>query len=144
MNFDLDKFLPYRLSLATNTLSQALAKDYAAFDITRTQWRVLAVLGAGLEGEQDWTAGAIAHKTMMDKTTLSRAIKNLIERGLVKRKAAQDDGRASPLALTAKGRKLFEKIVPIALAHEERIVGNISNDDLKTLERILGALLVHD
>lgn len=142
MSFDLDKFLPYRLSLATNTLSQALAKDYAAFDITRTQWRVLAVLGAG-DGP-DWTAGAIAQKTMMDKTTLSRAIKNLIERGLVKRKAAQDDGRASPLALTAKGRKLFEKIVPIALAHEKRIVGKLSKNDLKTLERILGALLVGD
>lgn len=137
MLFNLDTFLPYKLSLATNTVSQSLADEYAKFNITRTQWRILAVLGGGV----DLTAGAIAKKTLMDKTTLSRAIKNLIERKLVKRKASQTDGRSSPLSLTTSGRKLFEKITPIVLSHERKLISKISRDDRVVLDRILNTLL---
>ncbi|MBL4871507.1 MAG: MarR family transcriptional regulator, partial [Robiginitomaculum sp.] len=83
MSFNLDTFLPYQFSLVTNTISQSLAREYAPFNITRTQWRILAVLGS----VGDMTAQEISNKTMMDKTTLSRAIKNMVERKLVKRQA---------------------------------------------------------
>jgi len=136
---NIDEFLPYRLSLVTNTVSKELAKVYAPYDLTRTQWRILAVLSGGA-----MTAGGISSKTMMDKTTLSRAIKNLIDRKLLTRRAAQADGRSSPLALTAKGRRLFSKIAPLALAREERLRGKLSAADIKSLERILGVLLTKD
>lgn len=137
MDFNLDTFLPYKLSLATNTVSQKLAKEYATFGLTRTQWRVIAVLGDGREV----TAGAIAQKTLMDKTTLSRAIKNLTERKLVKRKTSQSDGRASPLVLTISGGKVFQKIVPLALAEDARLRRKLSARDVQTLEKILEQLL---
>ncbi len=136
MNFNIDGFMPYRLSLVTNTVSQDLAKIYAPYDLTRTQWRILAVLSG-----REMTAGGISSKTMMDKTTLSRAIKNLIDRKLVKRMAAESDGRSSPLALTAKGRRLFGKIAPAALAREAEMRGKLSASDIKSLERILDVLL---
>jgi len=136
---NIDEFLPYRLSLATNTVSKELAKVYEPYDLTRTQWRILAVLSGGA-----MTAGDISSKTMMDKTTLSRAIKNLIDRKLLTRRAAQADGRSSPLALTAKGRRLFGKIAPLALAREAQVREKLSAADIKSLERILGVLLTKD
>ena len=138
MTFNLDNFLPYQLSLVTNTVSQSLADEYAPFNITRTQWRVLAVLGSG----GNMTAQEISNKTMMDKTTLSRAIKNLVERKLVKRQAIQNDGRASPLCLTSSGRKLYKKIVPIANRADSNLRAKLSQSELAMLEKILHRLTV--
>ena len=136
MNFNIDDFLPYRLSLVTNTVSQGLAKIYAPYDLTRTQWRVLAVLSGGA-----MTAGGISSKTMMDKTTLSRAIKNLIDRKFVKRLAAQSDGRSSPLTLTTKGRRLLNKLTPLMLEAEAQVRRRLSKSDMKALERIIDKIL---
>lgn len=137
-NFNIDSFLPYQLSLVTNTISQSLAREYAAFNITRTQWRVLAVLGS----VGHMTAQEISNKTMMDKTTLSRAIKNLVERKLVKRQAQQNDGRVSSLCLTLAGQKLFKKIVPIANRADSNLRAKLSQSELAILEQILTRLTV--
>ena len=46
----LEHFLPYRLSILSNTISQAIADDYQSrYDISMTEWRVMAVL-ARFEG----------------------------------------------------------------------------------------------
>ena len=43
---DLEHFLPYRLSVLSNTISAAIARDYGErFGLAVTEWRVLAVLG---------------------------------------------------------------------------------------------------
>ena len=43
---DLDQFLPYRLSRLSNRLSQQIASTYVErFDLSVTEWRVMAVLG---------------------------------------------------------------------------------------------------
>ena len=45
--FDLEDFLPYRLSVVTNRVSQAFASRYeAAWGLSIPEWRVLAVVGA--------------------------------------------------------------------------------------------------
>ena len=45
-DFDLSDFLPYRLSVVTNRVSQAFARRYAdAYGLAIPEWRVMAVLG---------------------------------------------------------------------------------------------------
>ncbi len=137
MDFNLENFLPYKLSLVSNTVSHALAKNYAKHGISRTQWRILAVLGGGKE----MTAGVISQKTLMDKTTISRAASQLISKKFVRRRASQSDGRASPMVLTAKGQKLFETIVPIAVDGEQQLRAKLTNAECAALEKILGRIL---
>ena len=134
--FDLDTFLPYRLSLLANTISKALEPAYSAYALTRTQWRVMAVLSSG-----EATAQHICQKTLMDKTTISRAVKNLVERGIVIRQPARSDGRMSPLTFTAKGRQIFEQIAPTARTFETTLKQKLTQDQLKTLETIITHLL---
>ena len=80
---DLEHFLPYRLSVLSNRISQAIAAATRArrFGIGVTEWRVIAVLGRypGL------SAGAVAARTAMDKVAVSRAVARLLERELVER-----------------------------------------------------------
>jgi DNA-binding MarR family transcriptional regulator len=137
VDFDLETFLPYKLSVLANTLSHNLAQSYVPHGLNQTQWRVMAVLS----GVGDMPAREIARKTVMDKTTISRAIKDLISRKLVRRKASQHDGRTSPLALTAKGLELVGKIEPAVLAYEAKLDALLSLEDRRTLDRIVDILL---
>ena len=45
-HLDLEHFLPYRLSVLSNRISGAIAREYSTrFALTVTEWRVMAVLG---------------------------------------------------------------------------------------------------
>lgn len=114
----LDDFLPYRLSVTSNLVSAAIARDYRSrFGLKIPEWRVIAVLANQAELSQL----AIAGKTKMDKMTVSRAVRALEERRLIARSISAHDERARQLRLTTEGRALFAEIAPKALALEARL-----------------------
>ena len=136
-DFNLENFLPYRLSIAANTVSKRIAKTYAPYKLSRTQWRVMAVLASC----EKMTAGSVADKTGMDKTTVSRAVAKMLERGLIKRGASEQDGRSAPLSLSAEGKAMFAKIAPEALRQEQALKDMFSDTDLKTLTAYLDRIV---
>jgi len=92
---DLDTFVPYRLSVLSNTVSQAIAREYEArFGLSVTEWRVLAVLGRypGL------SAVEVAERTAMDKVAVSRAVARLLGDGRIRRNMHSGDRRRMPAA----------------------------------------------
>jgi DNA-binding MarR family transcriptional regulator len=134
---ELDRFLPYRLSVLSNTISQAIAREYAErFELSVTEWRVIAVLGR----YSDVSASEVAERTAMDKVAVSRAVASLIEAGRVRREVHGADRRRSVLALTGKGRKVYEQVAPRALATERRLVGLLDSEERRWLDRILDKL----
>src|SRR5215475_3245077 len=91
---DLEHFLPYRLSILSNTISQAIAREYELrFQLSITEWRVIAVLGL----YPDLSAGEVAARTAMDKVAVSRAVARLGKAGRVRRTLADHDRRRSVL-----------------------------------------------
>jgi DNA-binding MarR family transcriptional regulator len=56
---------------------------------------------------------AVASLLGMDRTTLTAVLKPLRRRGLVKVKADPADGRSRRMTLTAKGRRLLVRAVPV-------------------------------
>jgi len=136
-DFNLEEFLPYRLSIAANAVSKRIAKTYAPYKLSRTQWRVMAVLASS----DKMTAQMVADKTGMDKTTVSRAVGKILERGLIRRGASEQDGRSAPLSLSAEGRAMFAAIAPEALRQEEALKEMFSDTDLKMLASFLDKLV---
>ncbi len=135
-DFKLESFLPYKLSVAANAVSRRIAKTYAPYKLSPTQWRIMAVLAGGA----DMTAGAVADKTGMDKTTISRAVNKMIERGLVHRSTSRIDGRSAPLSLSRDGQAMFVKIAPQVLAQERELKTLFSDAQLRQLEDFLSRL----
>ena len=137
-DFDLEQFLPYRLSLLTNTVSGGIARSYRdRHDISVTEWRILAVLGRfpGL------TAGEVASRTAMDKVAISRAVKALMEKGLLSRRTDEVDRRRRKLFLTANaGETVLKEVVPRALRYETRLLAVLGEQELNSLNRILRKL----
>ena len=133
----LEAFLPYRLSILANTVSNAIAREYQGrFGLTIPEWRVMAVLGRfGPD-----VATGICERTAMDKVTVSRAMNRLIDGGLVNSSADDSDRRRAIARLTRKGRSVHDKIVPVALEHERRIVSTLTTAEMAELDRLLAKL----
>ncbi len=130
----LDTFLPYRLSVAANLVSDAIAGAYARlFALSVPEWRLIAVLA-----ESDGiTQNEIGRRTVMDKVTVSRAAIALARRGLVARSPNPRDGRSHTLSLSAEGRRLYRQIAPKALELESRIFSSLGEADLHCFTRVL-------
>ena len=134
---DLEHFLPYRLSVLSNRISQAIATRYAQrFGIGVTEWRVVAVLGR----YPDLSAGEVAARTAMDKVAVSRAVARLLERGFVERDTHGDDRRRSVLALSRSGKRIYDEIAPLALDLERRLLSRLDAGERASLDALLDKL----
>jgi len=135
---NLDNFLPYRLSIASNALSSRIAAEYEnRFGLRIPEWRLMAILGEGTPKTQR----ELVQATRMDKVTVNRAAKGLADRQLIARQAHEIDGRSHHLALTDTGRSLYDAIVPTALASEARLEANLSADERAKLMALLAKLI---
>ena len=130
----LDDFLPYRLSITSNLVSEAIARAYEAlFGLKIPEWRLVAVIA-----EHDGiTQQAIGLRTRMDKVTVSRAAVALTGRGLIARHPNPQDRRSHLLVLTASGRRLYADVVPKALELEARIFSAFTAAELDSFAAML-------
>ena len=93
----------------------------------------MAVLG----GTSGLSAGEVAQRTAMDKVQVSRAVARLVDKKRVQRLADREDARISRLSLTAKGRAIYDEIVPLALALEGVLLDALSPGERASLDAIV-------
>ena len=134
---DLDRFMPYRLSVLSNRVSGAIAREYSErFGLTVPEWRVMAVLG----GAPGLSARDLVERTGMDKVQVSRAVAALMKRKRVARRADTEDRRVMRLALTPKGEAVYAEIVPMAKKLEAAFLSSLDEGERATLDRLLKRL----
>ncbi len=134
---ELDNFLPYRLSVLNNLVSRALAEQYQArFGLSIPEWRVMANLGRAAP----LSANEVAERTSMDKVKVSRAISRMHDAGLVKRETDPRDNRMVRLQLSVRGKRIYDKIAPMALAWEREFLSVLSDSEIAAFDRILSKL----
>ena len=134
MSSNLDDFIPYQLSTASNAVSGLIASEYKSrFGLKIPEWRVMAVLGS--RGAS--TQRHLVEATLMDKVTVNRAVKALVDRTLLDRSPNSADGRSHHLILSETGRDLYDQIMPIAEAMEKKIMTVLSADEQTQLSSML-------
>ena len=136
-NFDLNAFLPYRLSAAANRTSRAFAERYREeFGITIPEWRVLAHLNhAGAVSVRD-----IEARVDMEKSKVSRAASRLEGAGYITKEVHGSDRRLLELRLTAEGQALVARVLPVAIAFQQEMLARLGVA-ASGLERALDILL---
>ena len=133
----LEHFLPYRLSVLSNTVSGRIAKSYELqFQLTIPEWRVMAVLGRfpGL------TAAEVTERTAMDKVQVSRAVARLKKTHRIEQRAVEGDRRARHLFLTDAGHEVYAEIVPLARDYERRVTADLNAVERAQVERLIDKL----
>ena len=134
MTFKLDDFIPYQLSTASNAVSDLIAREYKSrFGLKIPEWRVMAVLGT--RGAS--TQRHLVEATLMDKVTVNRAVKTLVDRAILDRSPNSADGRSHHIELSATGRELYEQIMPAAQAMEKKIMAVLDKQQLSALSDML-------
>lgn len=127
-------FTPYRLSVTSNAVSDLIAREYQSrFGLKIPEWRVMAVMGQG----NAQTQRDLVHATHMDKVTVNRATKALVDRRLLSRTPSEKDGRSHHLELSEAGWQLYNEISPAALAMEAKILSVLNDDERATLLALL-------
>jgi DNA-binding MarR family transcriptional regulator len=135
---ELDRFLPYRLSVLSNIVSTAISGAYEKrFGLTIPEWRVMAVLAMtpGL------SAAEVAQRTAMDKVAVSRAVASLLRARRIVRQTARADRRRSLLRLSTAGQKVYAQVVPVALAYERDLLAPLTQKDREVVDRAIRILL---
>jgi len=133
----LERFLPYVLANLAERVSARLFDIYGAeFGLSVAEWRVLA----NLAQHGTLNAKQVVDLTVMEKSTVSRAVKSLAARALLRRKTASNDGRAKNLTLTPAGKALYRKIVPEVLAWETRLLEGLNAAEYRDLLYLLEKL----
>jgi DNA-binding MarR family transcriptional regulator len=136
--FALEHFLPYRLSVLTNTMSRAFARRYGQrFGLSIPEWRVMAVLGRFAP----LSANEVAERTAMDKVRVSRAVARLMKAGLIDRATDSDDRRRSALKLSRAGRRMHEGIIPMARQIEAALLARLSPAERNALDELVAKLM---
>ncbi|NHH99921.1 MULTISPECIES: MarR family winged helix-turn-helix transcriptional regulator [Oceanimonas] len=137
-DFELERFLPYKLMQVAERVSSELAAFYREeFGITRPEWRLLAVTGQG----RALIARELAELTCMDKVKVSRALQGLEVKGLIRRSPSPRDQRAARIALTPAGRALYRRMVPRVLEWEHRLAQGLAEGETRPLVDTLNRLL---
>ncbi|MCO1336546.1 MarR family transcriptional regulator [Microbulbifer sp. OS29] len=135
----LEKFLPYRLSVLSNRVSNAIAQAYGArFHLTIPAWRVMAILGRF----RDLSAAELVEQTAMDKVAISRAVSSLLKNDYITRSEDPGDRRRQVLNLSDQGREIYARIVPLAHRYENDLMASLSGDEREQLDGIIDKLMV--
>lgn len=124
---NLNDFVPYRMSVASNSVSDVVATAYEAmFGLKIPEWRIIAILAEHAR----ITPIEIGALTRMDKMTVSRAAGALTERGLVRRSPNPGDRRSHLLELTTEGAALYGQVAPAALEIERRLLAAFAPEEI--------------
>ena len=123
----------------------ALANDYIAgngafleseYGLLWHEWVVIFCLGhVGV-----WNANGISAATHRPKNTIGRAVNKLVELSYIARTPHPEDARVYDLTLTARGRRLYDEVVPRLQVVEQDVFGGLSGEEQATLLRLLDKL----
>jgi DNA-binding MarR family transcriptional regulator len=131
-----------RLARVRDFIDEQLAAVFGNYGLTAPGFAALVTL-ARLGGE----SAGVSQRRLADELgltpgTVSVRIDRLVEEGLVTREPDPDAGRNVLVELTAKGRELFERVVPAHLANEARLLSALTEAERNLLADLLRKLLV--
>lgn len=130
-------YLLYLLAASSEEASEQFHKVVRSKGLRVPEWRVMA----SLYDQDGLMTTKLAFYALAEQSRLTRIIDQMDAKGLVERRAGQDDRRKVTVHLTPKGRALAEELVGEARAHEEILLAVLQDTDAARLKPALQALL---
>lgn len=131
-----DHCLCLHVQRAARALARRFDEAFRSFGLTSGQFSLMM----SLNRPEPPTLGSVATLLAMDRTTLTAALKPLERRGLVKVAIDKKDRRSRRLSLTAAGRALLARALPVWKETHAAIdieLAPHSPDELRSALRVL-------
>jgi len=139
-NLTVDNFPTTVIVTLANALRRTVTAPYSdQFNLTVSEWRLLSLL-------MHYVAvpfGELVALSGSDKALVSRALRLLQERGYVelRQPRGKDKGKGKPAyRVTRTGRTLHDKVIPVARAHQARVLAVLTREERVTLYTALQKL----
>jgi DNA-binding MarR family transcriptional regulator len=134
---DLDRHIATKVAIFANRLSRSASRFYRErYGIGVVEWRLMMFIGHASETR----ANRICGTTDLDKGAVSRSLRVLRRMGIVSVREDGADSRRNNVALTAKGRALHNRIVPVALERQRDLVAELTSHEVETFHRLIDRL----
>jgi len=111
-------------------------EDCAELDLTPLQFAVLQALQGNGPQDQATLGGA----TAMDRSTTALVVSKLEQRKLLRRKRSSRDQRSRIVTITATGKNLIRRALPMIEAAQQRIVAPLNAEESTRLLELLEKL----
>jgi len=134
---DLNDHIATKIAIFANRLSRAASRFYRErYGIGVVEWRLMMFIGRTSETR----ANHICDATDLDKGAVSRSLRVLQGMGIVSVREDGADSRRHNVALTAKGRALHDRMVPLALERQRELVAGLTAHEVETFTRLIDRL----
>lgn len=140
----LTNFAPYLMNRIMGRYNASLREEMAGLGLTTPKMRALAVLSV-VDGP---LIRELAVYTVVDQSTLSRALDQLQAEGLIRREVDASDSRASRIFITPAGRATFDTLWPHMAEAQARMFRGVPEAERRafvtTLQTMLANIRKHE
>ena len=130
-------FVTFRLAKLQSSLNaQATAILKTKAGLSLVEWRLIQTLRIF----EDVTMSEIADFLQMDKGQLSRNVKAMLKKGLLRSERDTEDKRVQHLYLTKAALEISYRVMPVMETRQKFLLAEVAPDDLKIFYRIINKL----
>ena len=113
--YELTKSFPYAVNRVGVRMGELFSRRLRRHGLTLPMYRALAAL----RQHEPQRLGELCEIVVAEQSTLSRLVGTMTRAGLVTRVRPEDNARTVQISLTDKGRRLVDKLIPVAMKFEE-------------------------
>jgi DNA-binding MarR family transcriptional regulator len=134
-----DQSLGYQIRYAYRAFVKALADELGPYRVTTGQWSALRVLWQ----EEGLSQVELAQRMMVEKASLTAVLKALAAEGFITRTRNAEDRRKVNITLTAAGRRLKSKVLPLVGKINRRATRQLSPSEVHQLRTQLARVMIN-
>ncbi|MGA9894469.1 MAG: MarR family transcriptional regulator [Xanthobacteraceae bacterium] len=118
---------------------KALADELGPHRVTTGQWSALRVLWQ----QEGLSQVELAQRMMVEKASLTAVLKAMASEGLITRVRNVEDRRKINIYLTASGRRLKSKILPLIGKINKRATRRLTSAEVHHLHTLLAQVMIN-
>jgi MarR family transcriptional regulator, organic hydroperoxide resistance regulator len=134
-----DEYLLYQLASASHFLSDDFHRQVKANGVKIHVWRVLACV----VDQPGLMLTSLSKLVLYEQSRLTKIIDQMVDEGLVVKKAVAGDRRKIAIFITEKGRGVVTPLLEIARKYELDALQSVSDSERTILIEILNKLRKH-
>jgi DNA-binding MarR family transcriptional regulator len=133
----LERRFGYRFHMISRALGQEMLQHVSReYGLNIAEYRIMTVLA----NRKSPSIRDIAANTDLDKAHITRALGNLVKRGLVEQKVDAGDRRLRDVRLTAAGQGAIRTLDRYVAARQQRLERRLTKSELQVLWKVLAVL----
>lgn len=126
----------YLVAATRTRMLKALDAEFAKYGFTAAQWPILRAVADG----DTPTAADLCRRLNYDTGSMTRMLKRLEDKGVIRREPDETDRRVVRLRITAAGRKIHPRLRDATIRVLNHLVAGFEDDEVRRAHELLARM----